>query len=354
MPTRAVVLLGLLCLWGLAGSVSAEPAKPRLRFAFVGCNRVGFSELTPDNPSSANRQQLLRTCQDLVADPPAYLFLVGDIVTNYGQGSELLRSQLEPWVELYQSTELANSGTVMVPIVGNHEVLTSRQDPETGRWTDFPNPETLPVWESVMAPYLRWSDGPTREGENLDGLSHDQSKLSFTVRHQDVLFLCINTDTFIDDTTLGDVPLHWIAEKLAQAERDPEIKHVFLLGHKPVLCPDLPGDIVRAPENLELDLMMARHSKVRAFLTAHFHLWDYRRTPQGNVQIIAGNGGTNPSGQFNAHGKGYFGYTVVELFDDGAWRVENWGRPIPQPYDSNQPQPPARKLESMDWPAPAP
>lgn len=350
MALRAFLSLALA--WLLAGSVWAEPARGRLRFAFVGCNRIGFTELTADNPSSANRQQLLQTCRDLAADPPDYLFLVGDIVTNYGEGGDLLRSQLEPWVRLYQSTDLSRTGTVMVPIVGNHEVLTSRQDSETKAWTDYPNPATLPVWEQVMAPYLLWSDGPTTTGENPDGLTHDQSKLSFTVRHDNVLFVCLNTDTFIDDTTIGDIPLRWIESRLTQAQADPEIEHVFLLGHKPVLRPDLPGSIIRDPEQTALDLLMARSSKVRAFLTAHFHLWDSRRTPQGVLQVIAGNGGTAPSGTFDAHGKGYFGYTVVELDPDGAMRIENWGRPIPRPYDSDEPQPPARLRETISFPAP--
>ena len=338
------VLLTLAFLVFLGRPALAQDA-PRLRFAFVGCNRIGFTELTPDNPSSTNRQQLLQTCKDLAASPPAYLFLIGDIVTNYADGAATLQGQLQGWVDLYRATDLSKTGTVMVPVVGNHEVLSARQDPDSKLWTDYPNPETLPVWESVMGPYLLWSDGPTTDGENADSLTHDQSRFSFTVREGDVLFICLNTDTFIDTTTIGDVPLHWLQSKLAQAESDDSIKHVFVLGHKPVVRPDLPGDIIRDGEEQAMDQLMAGSTKLRAFLTAHFHLWDCRATPSGVVQIIAGNGGTAPSGQFNAEGKGYFGYTVVELQADGNVIVENWGRPIPEPYDSNAPQPSARLLE---------
>jgi hypothetical protein len=335
----------------LVTQVSAHPPKPstKLRFAFVGCNRIGFTELTPDNPSSANRAQLLQTCADLAAQPPAYLFLVGDIVTNYADGSETLRSQLEHWVQLYQSSALAGTETVMVPVVGNHEVLSARQDPRTKKWTDFPNPDTLPVWETVLQAYLRWSDGPTTLAPNPDGLTHDQERFSFSVRHDGVLFLCVNTDTFIDSTTIGDVPLRWLEEKLAQAQADDSISDIFVLGHKPVARPDLPGDIVRDGEDQAMDRLMAGSDKVRAYLTAHFHLWDQRSTEHGVLQIIAGNGGTAPSGQFNAGGKGYFGYTVVELLEDGTLVVENWGRPIPEPYDSNQPQPPATLIERIEF-----
>lgn len=344
-----LVLLGTLLTPYAAAREHSRP-HPHLRFAFIGCNRIGFTELTPDNPSSANRQQFLQTCDDLAAEPPAYLFWIGDIVTNYADGGEVLRSQLQPWRELYESTALARTSTIMVPVVGNHEVLGSKQNPETGVWKDYPNPATLPVWEDVLAPYLRWADGPTLAGANSDGLTHDQSRFSFTIRQGDVLFLCLNTDTFIDSTTIGDVPLHWVEEKLNEAEADPGIKHIFVLGHKPVLRPDLPGDIIRPGEDEALDALMGRCSKVRAYLTAHFHLWDGRFTEHDVYQIIAGNGGTAPSGQFNAGGQGYFGYTVVELLDDGTLIVENWGRPIPTPYDSNQPQPPAKLIERFPIP----
>lgn len=323
--------------------------KPHLRFAFIGCNRIGFTELTADNPSSANRQQFLQTCDDLTANPPTYLFWIGDVVTNYAEGGEVLRGQLQPWKELYESTKLAKTPTVMVPLVGNHEVLASKQDAK-GVWTDFPNPATLPVWEEILTPYLKWNDGPTTAGANPDKLTQDQSRLSFTIRRDDVLFICLNTDTFVDSKTIGDVPLHWIEDKLKQAEADPTIKHVFVLGHKPVQRPDLPGDIIRPGEDVALDALMGKCSKVRAFLTSHFHLWDSRFTDHDVYQIIAGNGGSPTSGQFNADGKGYFGYTVVELLDDGTLMIENWGRPVPKPYDSNKKQPPATLIERFPLP----
>lgn len=340
----------LVALTTVAAWADSPARKPHLRFAFIGCNRIGFTELTPDNPSTVNRQQFLQTYRDLSGNPPAYLFWVGDIVTNYMPGSQTMKDQLSAWRDYHEATEFSKGSTVMVPIVGNHEVLTSDQDPVTKKWTDRPNPETLPVWESILAPYLKWNDGPTVAGSNPDELTHDQSRFSFSVKDKDVLFLCLNTDTFVDDVTIGDVPLHWIEAKLQQAQEDPEIKHIFLLGHKPVTRPGLPGDIIRDGEETALDVLMAKHSKVRAFLTSHFHLWDYRQTEHGVPQVIAGNGGSTASGDFNKDGKGYYGYTVVELFDNGDLKVENWGRPIPVPYDSNEPQPPAKLIETISVP----
>ena len=137
----------LVALTAVAAWADSPARKPHLRFAFIGCNRIGFTELTPDNPSTVNRQQFLQTYRDLSSNPPAYLFWVGDIVTNYMPGSQTMKDQLSAWRDYHEATEFSKGSTVMVPIVGNHEVLTSDQDPVTKKWTDRPNPETLPVWE---------------------------------------------------------------------------------------------------------------------------------------------------------------------------------------------------------------
>ncbi len=336
----------------LAGPVLADE-EIVARFAFLGCNRIGFTELSEDNPSSANRAQLKVTFDELVAmqPRPSHLFLVGDIVTNYAPGGEVLREQLTAWLELYRSTTLASSGIVTVPIVGNHEVLASRQDPETKQWTDYPNPATVPVWNEVLESLLLWTDGPTLEAPNSDLLTVEQSRLSFTLQVDDLFFIVLNTDTFIDDVTIGDIPVHWLTQQLDKADRDEEIEHVFVLGHKPFLRPGLPGYIVREGERQTADRLLGSSPKVRAFLTSHFHLWDHRPLRSGVPQIIAGNAGTAPSGDFNKNGEGYYGYTVIDLLDSGRIVAHNWGRPIPQPYNSEAPQPPATLRATIQlWP----
>lgn len=360
MPYRARVavftgvlrlLAFTLCLFVSAGAQQCASAADsvKLHFAFFGCNRVGFNDLSSDNPSSANREQLLQSFSELLAAPrpPSHLFLVGDIVTNYARGTDVFRSQLKGWRELYSGTPMANSSVVMVPIVGNHEVLKSDQDPVTKVWTDSPNPSTVAVWGQELDPYLKWSDGPTDKGDNPDGLTVGQERLSFTLRADDVLFVCLNTDTFIDDTTIGDVPLHWLEGVLKSAEADESIRHVFVLGHKPLIDPDLPGEYIRLEEVGPMDTLLAGSPKVRAYLTSHFHLWDYRRTTAGVPQVIAGNGGSPPSGNFKKEGVGYYGFTTVDLMESGDLVVKSWGRPIPNPYDTQASQPVATLRETI-------
>ena len=62
-------------------------------------------------------------------------------------------------------------------------------------------------------------------------------------------------------------------------------------------------------------------------------------------QVIAGNGGSPLKGSFLEPGVGYFGYTVVDVMKSGEIVVESWGRPVPDPYSSTEPQPAATLRE---------
>lgn len=338
----------LLLLVGLSSFADAEPSI-ECRFVFLGCNRVGFTELDRNHPSSANRVQLLAAFDEVLAlEPrPSHFFLVGDLVCGYNPDPKVIEVQLQAWMELYSGHPLAQSEIVTVPIVGNHEVLYSKRDPVTGAWVDYPQPETLDLWNRIMKPLLQWGDGPTTEEPNADLLTHDQHRLSFTVRYRNLLFVALNTDTFIDRVTIGDVPIHWLSAQLDRADRDPSLEHVFVLGHKPLERPGIPGWIIREGERQTMTRLLASSSKVRAFLTSHYHLWDHRHLSSGVPQVIAGNAGTAPSGQFNDEGKGYYGFTVVDLLDNGEIVASSWGRPIPEPYDSQEPQPPATLREKV-------
>ena len=348
---RKLVALLVLCL--LASGAGAQESDPTVyRFAFFGCNRVGFTELSKDNPSSANRAQLDASFRELVnfSPRPRYVFGVGDLVNGYTHGMGL-RRQLKAWKSLVKKSALNRSGITLVPIVGNHEVLLSIFRQKTKTWKDYPSPEALAVWIDEMRPYHHWKDGPTQANGNPDQLTSDQSRVSFTVTDGNVLYICVNTDTFIDNTTIGDVPLVWLEKKLAAAQADESIQHIFVLGHKTIERPDLAGEIIRKEERELMSQMLAKSSKVRAYLTAHYHLWNFRHLKTGVPQVIAGNAGTAPSGQFNVDGQGYFGYTVVDILKSGKVVVESWGRPIPEPYDSMETPPPSTLRERVLLPS---
>ena len=75
--------------------VDAEDRDPTVyRFAFMGCNRLSLDDLSADNPSSANRAQLLADFNTLPSVNPAvsHLFFAGDLVANLDPGTATLQS----------------------------------------------------------------------------------------------------------------------------------------------------------------------------------------------------------------------------------------------------------------------
>ena len=340
MFLRSIVIFLLLFV-----AVSAEE-EVEYRFCFVGCNRLGFEVNTAENPSTANLQQLHNTFREVtrMSPKPSHMFFVGDIILGY-TGYLSTVDQLQGWVAEYRKSEMYGSGVEMVPVVGNHEVLLSLQDKTTKLWHDYPNPVAVKAWKEVLRPYNKWRNGPTNEAPNPDGLTLSQNDLSFTVRHQGLLFIVLNTDTFIDNTTTGDIPLHWLESRLEAATADPTIEHVFVLGHKPFIKAEFEAWIVREEEAEAAQELLVGCPKVRAYLTSHYHFWDYRAMKGEVPQIIAGNGGSPLKGSFLEPGAGYFGYTVVDIMKSGEIVVESWGRPVPEPYSSEEPQPAATLRE---------
>lgn len=341
--SRAVLLFTLFL--GLLTWAEADEADSVYRFSFVGCNRIGFEVDPMTNPSTANLEQLRNTFREVAqADPrPSHLFFVGDLILGY-TGYLSTVDQLQAWKNEYYRSALYRSGVELVPIVGNHEVLLSLQDSKKV-WHDYPNPSAAKAWKDVMKPLLKWRDGPTPDAPNKDDLTLSQDDMSFTVRDADVLFVVLNTDTFVDNVTTGDIPLHWLADKLAEGQADDTIKHIFVLGHKPLIKPDMEAWIIRDQEVEPALKLLNGCPKVRAFLTAHYHFWDYRLMPGGIPQVIAGNGGSQLKGSFADPSVGYFGYTMVDILRSGDIVVESWGRPVPVPYSSRKPQPQATLRE---------
>lgn len=322
--------------------VEEESLDPTVfRFAWFGCNRLGSDDLTDDNPSSANLGQLLQDFSELprVTPPLKYLLFAGDLVMNQEKGTATLQSQLDAWLQVYQASDLASSAVTLVPFTGNHEILEKKKDKETGEKVEVPNPPTLPVWVSTMGAFLRGSDGPTTAAPNADGLTQDQSQLSYTFRDGSNEFIVLNTDTFIDDTTTGDVPLNWLQEKLDQAQADPTVDNVFVLGHKPIEAPPTGDTPIRPEEAGPMEQMLAANPKVRGYFCAHAHSWESMTLSSGVRQVVGGNGGSPLDPGFNDTGKGWFGYTLLSLHASGRIHVEAWGRPIPDPYDAPAPQP---------------
>ncbi|MEO1085287.1 MAG: hypothetical protein AAFY88_13695 [Acidobacteriota bacterium] len=365
-----------------AAGAQAETAGPAedpvtLSFAFVGCNRVGWSEVDgqPLPPSTANEPQLLQTFTDITqigADrglAVSYLFLLGDIVRNEAS-AKTLAAQLSEWQQLYAGSDLAVGDTRMVPIVGNHEVLTSVEYAD-GEYYEVPQVGANAAW-------LRWlnahghppqpGNGPTPDSSPTDLLRGDNSQLTYsfdvaTADGKSVHFVLMNTDSDstyssaepecyqpprrgvsfhghpVTGTAALDVPgwiaADWIAKDLAGAG---ESDYVFALGHKPITYPGSAsytdtstgrdtifncGDQRRAEALVH---SFDAHPSFVAYLTAHQHLWDayeIKGPTRSFWQIVAGDGGSPlVSGSS-------FGFTLVDIHESGAVTATRYDRPVP-------------------------
>jgi hypothetical protein len=324
-----------------------DPRAPVVsRFVAMGCNRLNYGDrkLTP---SSANAAQLIADFQEVAtryAPVPSHFFFTGDLVMNEDVGTATLDSQLTEWKQLYASSALPGSACRLVALPGNHEMLIY----DTTINDEIPNPPTGPVWSSRMADFIPASDGPTQAPPNLDGVQRDESRLSFSFKVGDTLFIALDTETWeggLTPASTGRIPLHWIAEKLAAGQSDPEVRQIFVLGHKPINSTATDGELLTiAPDQgPAFYAMLNGASKVRAYICAHVHAWDYGTPPgsSGRVpQLIAGNGGSSVDTSFLPP-IGYYGYTVVSITSAGQIVAESWGRPIPTPYSAQTPQPPS-------------
>lgn len=382
------VSLAMLCLvlgpWSALPAPAQEADPVTLSFAFIGCNRVGWSAEHghPLPPSTANTPQLMQTFSDVAAlggsrgRPVDYLFLLGDIVRNESS-PRTLAAQLEQWQELYEKGALGDSSassTKVVPIVGNHEVLVSVEYAH-GEYYEVPDTGTNAAW-------LRWlnankhppqpaGNGPTPASSPGDLLRGDNSQLTYsfgatTADGKSVHFLLINTDSdssyqsaepscyqpprqdvdFHGHPVTGTsklavpgwIPIEWIEKDLQAAAGS---DYVFALGHKPVVFPQAAsyeGDSVGRETIFNCGRHRLGESLVSSFgetpnfvayLTSHQHLWDAFQvsTPSRSFwQIVAGDGGSPLiSGDT-------FGFTLVEIHRSGKVMATRFDRPVPADY----------------------
>ena len=350
--------LAVACMLGMlfAGNVIAagkdksksgqKPADPVVfSFVFLGCNRLDHDGIKATKlKSTANEAQLQQDFSDIAKLKPApqYVFLAGDIVEGLTEGTQDLQSQLPSWIALVTKKNPLNLATTkLIAFTGNHELL--KKDRTTK--VETPNQPAYAFWPRVMAPnFIAGNNGPTNTAPNLDGLLNDESQLSYTFQSGAYFFMILNTDTQVDQTTIGDIPMHWITAQLQTAQKNPAISHIVVMGHKPILSPDPENPSIQDSQVASFYALLNdpagddSPSKVRAYLSAHAHEWKYypslalKNGITGKIpQVVAGNGGSPPDSNWQGN-SAYFGYTLVGVTQSGVITVQSFGRKIPDPY----------------------
>lgn len=310
-------------------------------FAFVGCNRLDKGDWDPvANPSSANVPQLSQTFADLAATSPLpqLFFMTGDLVLGLSD-APTLSGQLAAWTPLWK----ASKPTTLVPLPGNHEMLVKQK--VNGTTVEVSNPGADAAWTQWLSASgfgAFAGNGPTMGSDPGDALKDDQSALSYSFDQGGLHFVLLNTDTWTSTadaatlTKIGWIPLQWLKSDLAAAQANASVSAIFVLGHKPLVSPK--GDTaydatVEASLVPAIEQLLDANAKVKAYLAAHAHSWDAQKLPgaRGVYQIVAGNGGSAPSGSW---ANPFFGFTEVRVYEGGRVGVVSHQRPVPTPYSS--------------------
>jgi hypothetical protein len=178
----------------------------------------------------------------------------------------------------------------------------------------------------VMEAYTgRGGNGP-QPGEE-DGLSTDQSRLTYSFNYRGTHFLILDTDPVDRDWR---VPVRWIQKDLEQASAR-QAEHIFAIGHKPAFpWPGSPLDGLSRYAEVRDDFWASVESNnAEAMFAAHNHLWFKQQPHQhGAWQIIAGNGGSKLEAGV-PKSNAYYGFTLVSVAESGQVTVTSYGRDVP-------------------------
>ncbi|MBN9417404.1 hypothetical protein ABS71_22805 [bacterium SCN 62-11] len=298
----------------------------KFAFAFFGCNEAKVPDEDEEGQlnqnerdSTANVAQLRQHLADIgtLQPKPKYVFLCGDLVQKPTQaGTAELEKELTAWhkIRAYgpiivnssgveETVTPAPDGSVfptdmqLVAVPGHHEMCYGDEDK--------PNLQAGEVFTTQMAAYIRGNDGPKPSDAPGDGglelppdnVARDESRLSYTFRDGDNLFMVVNTDTYTGPDASGSLPLRWIRQKLNAAQQDANVKHIFVFGHRPIESLTfyrlLNNPLATTAANLKIT---DPNTKVRGYFCAHQHRMSTLQPDlNGTVQqLISGSGGSQP------------------------------------------------------------
>ena len=145
--TRSIFLTcAAIVTW--VAPITADARELLANFAYLGCNRVGYSAQTPSEPSTANVAQMQQTFKDIEALPvkPDYFFFAGDLVLGMSADKgETLTNELNAWKTLYDKSDFAASGIELLPLPGNHEADAS-EEVSPGDYIEYPDADNISAW----------------------------------------------------------------------------------------------------------------------------------------------------------------------------------------------------------------
>jgi hypothetical protein len=242
------------------------------------------------------------------------LFFNGDMIMGYGKAgapatnsvADVVASDLMAFYRQYafwrgMVAPLMEAGTYVVPVAGNHEV----QSKPLGKIALVENEN---AWRANMGDLIldtaRFKSIVGVDATNvnignngaLDGLTSDQSKLSYSFDVGSSHFAVVNTDPVGKDNT---APANWLANDLAAA-KSRGAQHFFVFGHKPAYTyyfgtntPPNPGvsGLDKFPTSRDA-FWTVIEQYAAVYFCGHEHIFNMSQ-PMGSAwQVIVGSGGS--------------------------------------------------------------
>ena len=337
--------LAALCL--VLGTIAAEPVAAQstapvvLTFSTVGDSRqdpvtfdkasVGATLSGQDAIWLQNTKAYARILRTIQTQKSNLLFFNGDMVHGYGWAgfgytsnptqtaisgpvapttvADILGSDLVRFYQQYGfwrgiAATVMETGTYVFPVPGNHET-------ECKACGKVAKVENENAWAANMGDLVidtsrftsmfgsapqNISYGPVA-GTSPDGLTTDQSKLSYSFDFKGVHFVVINTDPVGADAR---APTLWLASDLSAA-RARGIRRNFVFGHKPAYTyaylasgPTAPSGLDAAPGTIATrdafwDVI---ESYGATYFCGHEHIFNISQPRGGAYQVIVGSGGS--------------------------------------------------------------
>ena len=292
-----------------------------LRFATVGDSRqdpVGFDPTT--GPLSQqdviwlqNSKALSRILREVAVQKSHMLFFNGDMIMGYAIAgppatnsvTDVAGSDLVAFYRQYafwrgMAATLMEAGTYVVPVPGNHEV----QSKAAGKKAV---PENENAWRANMGDLIvdtqRFKAIVGQDASNinvqnnaaLDGLTSDQSQLSYSFDVADAHFSVINTDPVGND---GVAPSQWLASDM-DAAITRGAKHFFVFGHKPAFT-YVYTSATKKSETVGLDKIPTQRDAFwntierfgATYFCGHEHMFNLMQPRGAAWQVLVGTGGS--------------------------------------------------------------
>ncbi len=329
LATAAALTITSAATFAAPAEDNNENEQDRVVLSF---STVGDSRQDPDNPDPTtvplsgqdaiwlqNTRALDRISRSIEFQRSQFLFFNGDMIMGYGNAvvpaanntvQGIVNSDLVKFYRQYaywrgMMAGLMESGTYVVPVPGNHET----QWKAGGKKAQVANEN---AWRANMGDLILdqarfqalFGEQPSfadlTNNPALDGLTSDQSQLSYSFDFRGCHFAVINTDPYGKD---AHAPVNWLSADLAAAKAR-GARHSFIFGHKPAFTyyygatntlPAKPAGLDNDPASRDAfwDLV-EKYGAVYFCGHEHIHHLEQPRAAQGGKawQVLVGSGGS--------------------------------------------------------------